>query len=216
MRRPASNRRTSAVLELCPHDPRGDPRTVSMRPAHCRTPPQLSAPDCRDPRQSLLTPGRAALSRPQLGRVEPVWTHYWNSGRCPPRVVLATLAIRRPSRGLLSRAQTKPFAIAAGVSGSLLATECQGTDEFGRRRTAKLDGDGHEIWTLADIRTGRLGSSASVGRRKRLDTATVESLGEPVAAALGDDDVGVVEKPIHGRGGKTLGEDRVEFGRVEV
>src|ERR1035437_4887565 len=25
----------------------------------------------------------------------------------------------------------------------------QGTDESGRRRTAKLDGDGHEIWTLA-------------------------------------------------------------------
>src|ERR1035437_218631 len=93
---------------------------------------------------------------------------------------------------------------------------CQGTDESGRRRTAKLDGDGHEIWTLAANRTGRPGSSASLGRRKRLDTTTVESLGEPGAATLGDDDVGVVEEPVHCCGGKTLGEDRVESGRVEV
>jgi hypothetical protein len=59
-------------------------------------------------------------------------------------------------------------------------------------------------------------ASSSLSWRERLDTATVESLGEPVAATLGDDDMGVVEEPIHGRGGKTLGEDRVESRRVEV
>ena len=33
---------------------------------------------------------------------------------------------------------------------------------------------------------------------------------------LSDDDVGVVEKPVHSRRGQALGEDRVEAGRVQV
>jgi hypothetical protein len=39
---------------------------------------------------------------------------------------------------------------------------------------------------------------------------------EAVAVALSDDDVGVVEQPVDGRGGEGLGHDLVEPGRVEV
>ena len=78
----------------------------------------------------------------------------------------------------IANASIRPTAISVvevrpATSAVVRAQDCQGTDESGRRRTAKLDGDGHEIWTLAAIRTGRLGSSAGLGRRKRLDTATV-------------------------------------------
>jgi hypothetical protein len=37
-----------------------------------------------------------------------------------------------------------------------------------------------------------------------------ECFGEPVRVALGDDQVGVVEKPVDGGGGEGLGHDRIE------
>ena len=39
---------------------------------------------------------------------------------------------------------------------------------------------------------------------------------QAVAGTLGEDDVGVVEEPVDGRGGEGLGHDRVEARGVEV
>ena len=43
-----------------------------------------------------------------------------------------------------------------------------------------------------------------------------EGLGEPVRVALGEDQVGVVQQPVHGRRCEGLGHDRVEARRVDV
>ena len=51
---------------------------------------------------------------------------------------------------------------------------------------------------------------------ERGDATSIESLGEPMRATLGDDDMGVVEQSVNRRSCETLWKDRVESGRVEI
>ena len=69
---------------------------------------------------------------------------------------------------------------------------------------------GHEISWLMAIR-GPGGWPSSLGEvRSVAPPLAGQGLGEPVAVALGQDQVGVVQQPVHRRCGQRLGHDLVE------
>lgn len=76
---------------------------------------------------------------------------------------------------------------------------------------------GHGISSLADSSSPCLRSADLPGLLVQGNhPASGGGLAEAEGGALGDDDVGVVQEPVDGRGGEGLGHDGVEAGGVNV
>jgi hypothetical protein len=71
----------------------------------------------------------------------------------------------------------------------------------------------HEDWTAQPTRRN---AASSGSRDKRPDTVARDGFGQAMRLALGDDDVSVVEEPVHSCRGESSREDRVEPRRMQV
>jgi hypothetical protein len=71
---------------------------------------------------------------------------------------------------------------------------------------------GHQFSRLVDtgIPGGRMADLRVIGLGQGHHPGSGDGLGQALGSAFGDDQVGVVQQPVDGRGGQRLGHDRVE------